>query len=69
MASQNIGVKLVIPHGGVTATHFSDRPTGDAALEPSLTDHAKFVARTNAASAKSDSGAVDELRPCRTGHP
>jgi NAD(P)-dependent dehydrogenase (short-subunit alcohol dehydrogenase family) len=49
LASQNIGVKLVIPHGGVTATGFSERQAGDAAYDPSLTDYAEFVTRTNAA--------------------
>jgi len=52
LASQNIVVKLVIPHGGVTATRFSERQAQDRAMDPSLTDYDDFVARTNEAFAR-----------------
>ena len=46
-ASQNIVVKLVEPHGGVTSTRFSERAAADHAKDSSLTDYDDFVARTN----------------------
>jgi NAD(P)-dependent dehydrogenase (short-subunit alcohol dehydrogenase family) len=49
LASQDIVVKLVDPHGGVTSTNFGERQAQDAALDPSLTDYADFVDRTNKA--------------------
>jgi NAD(P)-dependent dehydrogenase (short-subunit alcohol dehydrogenase family) len=49
LASQNIGVKLVLPHGGVTSTNFSERLAREAATDATLTDYDEFVARTNAA--------------------
>jgi short-subunit dehydrogenase len=49
LASQNIVVKIVQPHGGVTSTSFSERAAQDHAEEASLTDYADFVARTNEA--------------------
>jgi NAD(P)-dependent dehydrogenase (short-subunit alcohol dehydrogenase family) len=52
LASQNIAVKLMIPHGGVTATRFSERSRDEGAADPSLTDYDDFVARTNAAFAR-----------------
>lgn len=51
LASQKIAIKLVIPHGGVNATRFSQRQAADAAPE-SLADYDAFVARTNAAFAR-----------------
>jgi len=52
LASQKIVVKLVIPHGGVTATHFAERQKQDAAMDPSLVDYEDFVKRTNASFAR-----------------
>jgi NAD(P)-dependent dehydrogenase (short-subunit alcohol dehydrogenase family) len=49
LASQNIVVKLVEPHGGVTTTRFSERAARDDAGNTSLTDYDNFVARTKAA--------------------
>jgi len=49
LGSQNIAVKLVIPHGGVTETRFSERSQESAAKAPGLTDYDAFVARTNEA--------------------
>jgi NAD(P)-dependent dehydrogenase (short-subunit alcohol dehydrogenase family) len=49
LASQGIVVKLVIPHGGVSATRFSQRQAEGVALDPALTDYDAFVARTNRA--------------------
>lgn len=47
LASQNIGVKLVLPHGGVNETKFVERQADDQASDPTLTDYDSFVARTN----------------------
>jgi NAD(P)-dependent dehydrogenase (short-subunit alcohol dehydrogenase family) len=52
LASQNIAVRLVIPHGGVTATRFPERSRHEGAADPSLTDYDDFVARTNQAFAR-----------------
>jgi NAD(P)-dependent dehydrogenase (short-subunit alcohol dehydrogenase family) len=52
LASQNVGVKLVIPHGGVTDTSFNERFAADAATDASLSDYDDFVARTHEAYAK-----------------
>ena len=49
LASQNIVVKLVVPHGGVTSTSFSERLANDKAVDSSLVDYDDFVARTNEA--------------------
>lgn len=49
LGSQNIAVKLVIPHGGVAETRFSGRSAESAAMEPSLSDYEGFVARSMAA--------------------
>ncbi len=48
-ASQNIVVKLVEPHGGVTGTSFSERAARDQATDLSLSDYDDFVTRANAA--------------------
>ena len=45
----NIGVKLVIPHGGVSATSFNERSAQDAAVAEAPADYAPFMA--NAAKA------------------
>jgi NAD(P)-dependent dehydrogenase (short-subunit alcohol dehydrogenase family) len=58
LASQNIGIKIVEPHGGVSSTRFSERsaseymPTDDSSKDSSLRDglvkdYGAFVARTN----------------------
>jgi NAD(P)-dependent dehydrogenase (short-subunit alcohol dehydrogenase family) len=52
LASQNIVVKIVEPHGGVTNTNFSERTAKDNATDGSLTDYDAFVANTKAAFAK-----------------
>lgn len=49
LASQNITVKLIVPHGGVTSTQFSERQMEREADGTSLADYDDFVARTNAA--------------------
>jgi NAD(P)-dependent dehydrogenase (short-subunit alcohol dehydrogenase family) len=49
LASQNIAVKLVIPHGGVSSTNFSERSARDRAADASLAEYDNFVARTNEA--------------------
>ncbi len=49
LASQNIIIKLVEPHGGVTATQFSERAARDKAVDPFLKDYDEFVNRTNEA--------------------
>jgi short-subunit dehydrogenase len=43
LASRNIAVKLIIPHGGVTATRFSERSRDEGAADPSLTDARGFI--------------------------
>jgi NAD(P)-dependent dehydrogenase (short-subunit alcohol dehydrogenase family) len=52
LASQNIAVRLVEPHGGVTGTRFAERSLGAFAKDPSLTDYDAFVANTNEAFAR-----------------
>jgi NAD(P)-dependent dehydrogenase (short-subunit alcohol dehydrogenase family) len=49
LASQNIAVKLVIPHGGVTSTSFNQRTIRDRAHDPSLSSYDDFIARTDEA--------------------
>jgi len=53
LASQNIAVKIVQPHGGVTATAFNDRSAKDNASDPALADYDDFVGRTREAFATS----------------
>lgn len=54
-ASQNVAVKLVIPHGGVSSTQFGERSAGEHAFdltkanEAVQRDYAAFVDATNAA--------------------
>jgi len=43
LASQNIVVKLVEPHGGVASTSFNERSARDQAKDPSLKDYDEFV--------------------------
>jgi NAD(P)-dependent dehydrogenase (short-subunit alcohol dehydrogenase family) len=49
LASQNIVVKIVEPHGGVNATRFSERSAEDHVKDASLNDYDDFIARTNEA--------------------
>src|SRR4051794_29733731 len=49
LASQGIVVKIVEPHGGVTATRFSEKAAEERAGDDSLADYDAFVARTNEA--------------------
>ncbi len=49
LAAVNIGVKLVIPHGGVTETRFSVRQAEGRANEGKLTDYAPFIDKTRRA--------------------
>lgn len=46
LGSQNIAVKLIKPHGGVSSTHFSERSDWDLAKDASLAAYDGFVART-----------------------
>lgn len=52
LASQNIAVKLVIPHGGVTSTSFNATSAKSFGIAPGLSDYDGFVERTNAAFAR-----------------
>ena len=52
LASQGIVVKIVEPHGGVTATRFSEKAAEERASDGSLADYDAFVARTNEAFAR-----------------
>ncbi|KAJ6519215.1 short-chain alcohol dehydrogenase [Mycena sanguinolenta] len=45
LRSQNIFVKSVIPHGGVSATGFGTRFRGSFAADPTLTSYNEFMAR------------------------
>jgi len=49
LASQNIIIKIVAPHGGVTGTSFSERALRDHAADPALTDYNAFATRTKEA--------------------
>ncbi len=49
LASQNIAVKIVEPHGGVTETRFTERSAADYASGASLSDYTDFATRTAAA--------------------
>jgi NAD(P)-dependent dehydrogenase (short-subunit alcohol dehydrogenase family) len=48
LASQGITVKLVIPHGGVSSTRFSERSGEEFAELNRITDYDAFIERTNA---------------------
>jgi len=52
LASQNIVVKLVEPHGGVNETAFGARTRASAAVDPTLADYDDFAQRTAAAFAR-----------------
>jgi NAD(P)-dependent dehydrogenase (short-subunit alcohol dehydrogenase family) len=49
LASQNIVVKIVEPHGGVTQTQFTDRSTQGMAQDPPIASYDGFVTRTQQA--------------------
>jgi NAD(P)-dependent dehydrogenase (short-subunit alcohol dehydrogenase family) len=49
LASQNIVVKSVIPHGGVTDTHFSAKASAGFAADSALADYDSFVEATKTA--------------------
>lgn len=49
LASQNVIVKIIEPHGGVTGTKFSERSANDIADDASLREYDNFVQRTSAA--------------------
>ncbi|WP_413723367.1 SDR family oxidoreductase [Sodalis sp. RH24] len=49
LAAVGIGVKLVIPHGGVTETRFVERQGEYQAQDKGLTDYALFIAKTQRA--------------------
>jgi short-subunit dehydrogenase len=42
LASQNIFVKSVIPHGSVTSTEFNARSAASIATDPALTSYDEF---------------------------
>jgi NAD(P)-dependent dehydrogenase (short-subunit alcohol dehydrogenase family) len=52
LASQNIVIKLVQPHGGVKGTNFNERTAKDQAKDPSLKDYDEFAQRTSQAFAR-----------------
>lgn len=49
MLALGIGVKLVIPHGGVSKTNFRDRAAADFAADPALSDYKDFLERAQRA--------------------
>ena len=49
LASQNIVVKLVEPHGGVTSTSFNERAAKDQSKDRALKDYDEFEQRTSEA--------------------
>jgi len=52
LASQNIVLKIVEPHGGVTGTSFNERSARDQARDASLADYDEFAKRTSEAFAR-----------------
>jgi NAD(P)-dependent dehydrogenase (short-subunit alcohol dehydrogenase family) len=48
LASQNIIVKIVEPHGGVDGTRFPERSAAERTDDDSLPDYAEFLKRTSA---------------------
>jgi hypothetical protein len=52
LGALNIAVKLIVPHGGVTSTHFSERSDQELAKDASLADYDDCAARTRAAFAR-----------------
>jgi len=49
LAALGVGVKLVIPHGGVTDTHFVERQSDTMAEKRDLIDYAPFIEKTRQA--------------------
>ncbi|KAJ6573869.1 short-chain alcohol dehydrogenase [Mycena vulgaris] len=58
LASQNIFVKSVIPHGGVTSTDFVARFGADTASDPTLTSYNEFMQHIGASFRKMVAGAA-----------
>jgi NAD(P)-dependent dehydrogenase (short-subunit alcohol dehydrogenase family) len=56
LASQNIAVKVVVPHGRVISTRFNDRSAKDNATDPALTDYDEFVRHSREAFASMTAG-------------
>ena len=52
LTSQNIGMKLVIPHGGITRTKFSERAAHERDMQDVPEDYTAFVDATNQAFAR-----------------
>jgi NAD(P)-dependent dehydrogenase (short-subunit alcohol dehydrogenase family) len=52
LSSQNIAVKLVEPHGGVTSTSFNERSARDSHESGQLPDYEKFAKSTSEAFAR-----------------
>jgi NAD(P)-dependent dehydrogenase (short-subunit alcohol dehydrogenase family) len=52
LASLNIGVKLVEPHGGVTDTRFSDRSARENVPDTAVAEYDEFIDGTNKAFAR-----------------
>ncbi|MCP5419006.1 MAG: SDR family oxidoreductase [Gammaproteobacteria bacterium] len=52
LLSLGIVVKIVEPHGGVTATRFSERAAAGNAVNPELTDYQPFIERSAEAFAR-----------------
>ncbi|KAF7367446.1 3-oxoacyl-(Acyl-carrier-protein) reductase [Mycena sanguinolenta] len=57
LRSQNIFVKSVIPHGGVTSTEFGTRFSASSATEPTLTSYNEFTAHIGESFRKMIAGA------------
>jgi short-subunit dehydrogenase len=57
LASQNIFVKSVVPHGGVTSTYFFHHFSVSTAVDKSLTSYNDFMAATGASFSKMIAGA------------
>ena len=56
LASQNITVKIVEPHGGVTSTSFNERAARHRATDTTLSDYDVFVKRMGESFAKMSAG-------------
>nr|GAT45581.1 3-oxoacyl-(acyl-carrier-protein) reductase [Mycena chlorophos] len=57
LASQNILVKSVVPHGGVTSTDFNTRFAGSMARNPALDSYGAFLTKTGESFSKMVAGA------------
>jgi len=52
LASVGITVKIVEPHGGVSATQFNERSAASGSSDPALIDYEPFIEQTTAAFAR-----------------